>query len=124
VVDLPKAIALIKRAYVLDPKFYNGGAAMTLGTIYAAQGKAMGGDPDAAKKYFEEAMAASDGKFLLTKVMYARFYGVVIQDRALFEKTLKQVIETPASVYPEFRLANELAHKRAKRYLAHAEDYF
>src|SRR5262249_6047858 len=33
VVDLPKAIALIKRAYALDPKFYNGGAAMTLGTI-------------------------------------------------------------------------------------------
>jgi tetratricopeptide (TPR) repeat protein len=124
VVDLPKAISLIKRAYQLDPKFYNGGAAMTLGTIYSAQGKAMGGDPDAAKKYFEEAMAASGGKFLLTKVMYARFYGVVVQDRPLFEKTLKEVIDTPATVYPEFRLANELAHKRAKRYLAHAEDYF
>jgi tetratricopeptide (TPR) repeat protein len=124
VVDLPKAIALIKRAYALDNKFYNGGAAMTLGTIYSAQGKAMGGDPDAAKKYFDEAIAASSGKFLLTKVMFARFYGVVTQDRALFEKTLKDVIETPANVYPEFRLANELAHRRAKRFLAHVEDYF
>ena len=124
VVDLPKAIALIKRAYALDPKFYNGGAAMTLGTIYSAQGKAMGGDPDAAKKYFEEAIGASGGKYLLAKVMMARFYAVVIQDRALFEKTLKEVIDTPASVYPDFRLANELAHRRAKRYLAHAEDYF
>ena len=124
VVDLPKAIALVKRAYALDPKFYNGGAAMTLGTIYSSQGKAMGGDPDAAKKYFEEAMAVSGGKFLLTKVMFARFYAVVIQDRPLFEKTLKEVIDTPANVYPEFRLANELAHKRAKRYLAHVEDYF
>jgi tetratricopeptide (TPR) repeat protein len=124
VVDLPKAIALIKRAYALDPTFYNGGAAMTLGTIYSSQGKAMGGDPDAAKKYFEEAIAASGGKFLLTKVMFARYYAVVIQDRPLFEKTLKEVIDTPASVYPEFRLANELAHRRAKRYLAHAEDYF
>ena len=124
VVDLPKAIALIKRAYALDPKFYNGGAAMTLGTIYASQGKAMGGDPDAAKKYFEEAIQASNGRFLLTKVMFGRYYGVVTQDRALFEKTLKEVIDTPASVYPEFRLANELAHKRAKRYLAHIEDYF
>ncbi len=124
VVDLPKAIALIKRAYALDPKFYNGGAAMTLGTIYSAQGKAMGGDPEGAKKYFDEAIAVSGGKFLLTKVMYARFYSVVIQDRNLFEKTMKEIIDTPASVYPEFRLANELAHKRAKRYLAHVEDFF
>jgi len=124
VVDLPKAIALVKRAHALDPKFYNGGAAMTLGTVYSAQGKAMGGDPDAAKKYFEEAIATSNGKFLLTKVMFGRFYAVVIQDRPLFEKTMKEVIDTPANVYPEFRLANELAHKRAKRYLAHVEDYF
>jgi tetratricopeptide (TPR) repeat protein len=124
VVDLPKAIALIKRSYALDPKFYNAGAAMTLGTIYSAQGKAMGGDPDAAKKYFDESMAATGGKYLLAKVIYARFYAVVIQDKALFEKTLKEVLDTPASVFPEFRLANELAKRRAKRYLAHVEDYF
>jgi tetratricopeptide (TPR) repeat protein len=124
VVDLPKAIALIKRSYALDPKFYNAGAAMTLGTVYSSQGKAMGGDPDAAKKYFDECIGASGGKYLLAKVIFARFYAVVIQDRPLFEKTLKEVLDTPASVYPDFRLANELAKRRAKRYLAHVEDYF
>ena len=46
VVELPKAIALIKRSHELDPKFYNGGAAMTLGIIYCSQGKAIGGDPE------------------------------------------------------------------------------
>jgi tetratricopeptide (TPR) repeat protein len=124
VVDLPKAIALVKRAYALDAKFYNGGPGMVLGTIYAAQGKAMGGDPDAAKKYFEEAINASGGKYLFTRVMMARAYAVVTQDRPLFEKTLKDVLATPANVYPEYRLANELAHRRAKRYLAHVDDYF
>jgi hypothetical protein len=124
IVELPKAIALIKRAYELDPKFYNGGPAMTLGTLYAAQGKAMGGDPDAAKKYFDQAIAASDGKFLLTKVMMARFYAVITQDRPLFESTLKAVLAAPPDLYPDFRLANELAKRRAARFLAHAEDYF
>ena len=40
VVELPKAIALIKRSHELDPKFYNGGAAMTLGDhlLLAGQG--------------------------------------------------------------------------------------
>ncbi len=124
VVDLPKAIALIKRSYQLDPKAHNATAAMVLGTVYAAQGKAMGGDPDLAKKYFDEAIAATGGRYLLARVMMARTLAVVLQDRALFESTLKEVLATPANVYPEYRLANELAKRRAKRYLAHVEDYF
>jgi hypothetical protein len=124
VVELPKAIALVKRSHELDPAFYNAGAAMTLGIIYCSQGKAIGGDPDLGKKYFDEAIAATGGKYLMTKVMLARNYAVIVQDRPLFEKTLKEVIATPADVYPAQRLANELAKKRAARYLAHAEDYF
>jgi tetratricopeptide (TPR) repeat protein len=124
VVELPKAIALVKGAYKLNPKLLNGAAPMTLGLVYAAQGKAMGGDPDAAKKYFEEAIAVSGGKYLMARVMMARFYGVVTQDREFFEKTLKEVLATPPTVYPEQRLANELAHRRARRYLDRAEDFF
>jgi tetratricopeptide (TPR) repeat protein len=124
VVDLPKAIALMKRAYALDPTFMQGGPAMSLGLVYASQGKAMGGDPDAAKKYFEQAIAVSSGKYLLPRVMMARYYAVVIQDRALFEKMLKAVIDTPSTILPEYRLANEISKKRAKRYLARADDYF
>jgi hypothetical protein len=124
VVELPKAIALIKRAHALDPSFYNGGAAMTLGTLYAAQGRAMGGDPEASKRYFDEAVAVSNGRFLLTRVMMARFYAVITQDRALFDKTLKEVVAAPHDLYPDFRLANELAQRRAARYLSRAEDLF
>jgi tetratricopeptide (TPR) repeat protein len=124
VVDLPKAIAMVKRSYQLDPKFYNGGAAMTLGLVYSSQGKAMGGDPDAAKKYFEESIAVNGGKFLMPRVMMARFYAVVTQDRPLFESMLKAVLATPPDILPAERLANELAKRRAARYLAHAEDYF
>jgi hypothetical protein len=124
VVDLPKAIAIIKRSHELDPKFYNAGAAMTLGIIYCSQGKAIGGDPELGKKFFDEAIAATDGKYLMPRVMMARFYAVITQDRPLFEKTLKAVIATPNDVWPAQRLPNTLAKKRAERYLAHAEDYF
>ncbi len=124
VADLGKAVAMIKRAYDLDPNFANGGPAMTLGVIKASQGKAMGGDPDAAKKYFEQAIASTDNKYLLSRVMMARFYCVITENRELFEKTLKAVLATPADVFPEQRLANELAKKRAARYLARIEDLF
>jgi tetratricopeptide (TPR) repeat protein len=124
IVELPKAIALVKRARELDPSFYNGGASMVLGTIYAAQGKAIGGDPDAAKRYFDEAIAASEGRFLLARVMMARFYAVTVQDRALFEKTLKDVLAAPDDILPEWRLANAFAKRRAARYLDRINELF
>lgn len=124
VVELPKAIAVIKRSHELDPKFYNGGAAMTLGIIYCSQGKAIGGDPDLGKKFFDEAIATTGGKYLMPKVMMARFYAVITQDRPLFEKTLKDVIAAPKDLWPAQTLPNLLAKKRAQRYLAHADDYF
>jgi len=124
VAELPKAIALIKRSYALDKTYYNGVAAMTLGLINASQGKAMGGDPEASKRYFEEAIAQTHGNFLLARVMQARFYAVVVQDRPLFEKLLHDVLATPADAMPSQRLPNELAHRRAARYLKQAEDLF
>ncbi len=84
----------------------------------------MGGDPEAAKRYFDEAIQATGGKYLMVKVLMAKTYAVVTQDRALYESLLKEVLNTPASVFPEQRLANELAKRRAKRYLDHVEDYF
>lgn len=124
VVDLPKAIVLVKRAHALDPRQMNGTACMTLGAIHSAQGKAMGGDPDASKKYFDEALGYTGGKFLMIKVMMARQYAVVIQDQALFVKLLKEVMDTPAEVAPEWRLPNTLAKRRAKRYLAKVDEWF
>ncbi len=124
IAELPRATALLERSRAVDPTYFNHGATLTLAVIYSSQGKAMGGNPEKAKQYFDEVIAATGGKFLMAKVMLARFYATVTLDRALFEKTLKEVLDTPASVMPEARLANELAHRRAQRYLDHAEDYF
>jgi hypothetical protein len=97
---------------------------MTLGLVYASQGKPMGGDPELAKKYFEEALTATGGRYLLTKTLMARTYAVITQDRALFESLLKEVLAAPADIYPEQRLSNELAKRRAKRYLQQVEEFF
>jgi len=45
-------------------------------------------------------------------------------DQAFFHDQLKQVLATPPSVWPEQRLANEVAHRRARRYLAHEKQLF
>ena len=45
-------------------------------------------------------------------------------DRALYEKTLAEVLATPADVYPAQRLANEIARRRAERYAKQSNDLF
>ena len=47
-----------------------------------------------------------------------------MQDRELFHKTLIEVLQTDPAIWPEQRLANEIAHRRAKRYLKQEKDLF
>ena len=124
VAELPRAVALLERAHQVAPAYFNHGAALALGVVYSSQAKAMGGKPELAKQMFDEVTRATGGKYLMAKVLFARFYAVIQMDRDLFEKTLKEVLATPANVWPEQRLANELARRRAARYLKMAEDLF
>ncbi|MBI4511244.1 MAG: hypothetical protein HY698_16545 [Deltaproteobacteria bacterium] len=121
---LPKARMLFERVVALDEKFYNGGAHMALGMLLTAQGAALGGKPEDGKKHFERAIELTGGKFLMPKVLLAMNYGTIVQDRKFFHDTLTEVLGTSPAIWPEQRLANEIAHVRAKRYLAHETEWF
>ena len=58
---------------------------------------------------------------LIVDVMFARGTAVARKDRALFTSTLEKVLATDPTQWPERRLANELARKKARRYLAAIE---
>jgi hypothetical protein len=124
VADLPKAVALLERAHAIAPAYSIHGAAMALGVVFGSQGKAMGGDPDKSRKMFDEVISATGGRYLMAKTLFARTYAASVQDKPLFEKTLREVVDAPADLWPEQRLANELAKRRAARYLAQADDLF
>lgn len=124
VAHMPRVKIIMERLVQVDEGYYNGGAHLLLGMFHTAQGKALGGDPDKGKAHFERAIALSKGRFLLPKVLYALAYGQATQDRAFFHKTLVDVLSTSPAVYPEERLANELAHVKARRYLAHEKELF
>lgn len=124
VADLPKAVALLERAYELDRRYYNYNAALSLAVIYSSAARAAGGDPDRARRLFDEVIRETGGRYLMARVLFARYYATVIMDRALYQTTLEQVLATAGSVWPEQRLANELARRRAARYLAAADDLF
>lgn len=97
---------------------------IAMGLIYSSRGEQLGGDPEKAKAEFEQAIQLTDGKYLLANVYFARKYAVMKQDRKLFHETLVKVLTTPASIWPEQRLANEIAHRRARRYLKLEKELF
>lgn len=121
---LPKAKMMFERIAALDDTYYYGGAHMALGMLYTAQGSAIGGNPAEGKKHFERAIDITGGKFLMPKVLQALNYGVIMSDREFFHRTLVEVLRTSPAIWPDQRLANELAHIRARRYLAHEKEWF
>ena len=97
---------------------------VALGMIHSAKGKAMGGDPEAAKANFQKALDITQDKFLLARTLMAYRVGLQTNDQKFFHDNLVKVLETPPSIWPEQRLANEIAHRRARRYLSHEKDLF
>ncbi len=117
--DLPKARAMLERAHAIDPRFYFGGPAMTLGIISAKLG-----DLERARRLFDEAIAVEDGKYLLPRVMKARVLDVARHDRRAFRSDLEDVLRAPRDAFKRAQLANQIARRRAARYLETAKELF
>lgn len=122
--DLPKAVALMKRVYELDPTFAFGGADIFFGVYYASRPPILGGDPGKAKTHFEWAHRITKGSYLMTHVLNARWYAVAVQDRELYKQLLSKVLSSPSGVLPEARLTDEAAKKKAAALLEKTDDFF
>ncbi len=119
--DLPFAIACFERVFQLDPTFNNYAPYAAMASYHARAAASLGGDPVQARQMFETAIQRTGGNFLTYKVMMARVFAVMIQDRALYTRLLQEVIDA-GDVMPEQRLANQIAKRRARRYLAQVDD--
>jgi hypothetical protein len=97
---------------------------IALGMLHSGRAASMGGDPAKARAMFEKALEITENKFLLPRTLMAYRIGMQTNDRKFFHEQLKIVLETPPSVWPEQRLANEVAHRKARRYLSNEKGLF
>ncbi len=130
IAQLPTAKSALMRVVELDDKHKQSDAMkralphVALGMMYTAQAPSMGGEPERAEKHFQRAIELTEGKMLLAKTYMARRLGVMRQDREFFLNNLVEVLQTSPAVWPEQRLANEIAHRRARRYLKMEKEWF
>jgi hypothetical protein len=123
IADIPKVKAVMLRVVELDPTWDNGNAQLYMAVLNAFLPAAMGGKPDLAKDYFEQAIALSEGNNLMAKTLYARYYARMVFDRDLHDKLLNEVLSAPAAS-PGMTLSNTLAQEQARRLLNESDDFF
>lgn len=121
--DISKIEAIMLKVVLLDESYKDGAAFLYLGTLATFLPPALGGKPEQGKAHFERAIALSQGKNLMAKVMFAKLYARMIFDRELHDRLLKEVMETNPAV-PGYTLVNTYAQKQARQLLESAEDYF
>ena len=121
---LPKINALLKRCIELDETYRYGIAHAVLGVLHASRPAAYGGHPDKAKAEFDRAFELSHRKMLVYQLMYAQYYAYQIQDKELYTRSLKEVIEAPDDLFPEMGFINAAAKKKAKSHLEKVDSLF
>lgn len=121
--ELPQIEALFYHYLSIAGEDVNGSVYTYMGILLTLRPPALGGKPDEAREFFEQAIASTDGADLGAKVEYARGYAKLLYERDLHDRLLNEVIA--ADPYQNgFVLSNVMAQEEAARMLAEADDYF
>ena len=121
VMSWPLVRSLAERALALDESWGRGALHELMITV-ESQGEALGGSEERARKHFDRAIAVQHGLSPAPYVSLAM--GVVKnkQDRAEFEKLLRQAVAIDPENDPTNRLITILSRRRAQVLLDHIDD--
>ncbi len=123
IAELARVKALMNRVTELDEAHDYGGAHLYLGVFETLFPPAMGGRPEVGRQHFERALSLSEGRYLMTKVLYAEQYGRLVFDRDLHDRLLGEVLAADPML-PGLTLINVVAQERAAELLESADEYF
>jgi len=123
VADVPRVDALIHRALELDEP-WDAGSLTEFMIAFETRGDAQGGSLDRARTYFNRTLELAQGKRITPLVSLAENVSITVQNRAEFETLLDEALAFDCDKYPETRLVNLLAQKRARQLKALAGSLF
>jgi len=123
IAQLSRARHLIETILVLDETYDEGGAHLYMGGLDTFLPAAMGGKPEQGRIHFERAIELANGRYLMTKVVYAEQYARLVFDRDLHDRLLQEVLAADP-VVPGMTLVNKIAQQQATLLLQESDDYF
>ena len=121
--ELPQIEALFQHYLQIAGEDANSAVYTYMGILLTLRPPALGGKPEEAREYFEQAIAITDGQDLSAKVEFARGYAKLLYERELHDRLLNEVLA--ADPYADgFTLTNVMAQEQAVQLLAEADEYF
>ncbi len=123
-VNLSKVEMIMHRVLELDETYNFGGVHLFYGTFYAARPPMLGGNPELGRQHFERNLELTNNSFYMAKFMLARYYAVQVQNRELFDSLLQEIIALDINKYPEIKLMNSLAKRKAKQLIKEQDLYW
>jgi predicted anti-sigma-YlaC factor YlaD len=122
--DLPIITAIMETALKLNPGWHNGAIHEFFIVYDSARSEAGGGGPARVEYHFSRAMALNQGRSISPLVLLAESACIKQQNRQRFESLLKQSLAFDANRYPEYRLANIMARRKARHLLDNVDSFF
>ena len=122
-VDFPTVRALADRALALDPTWNNGSIHELMITLDSLP-EALGGNPERAREHFKAAVAIQKGLSPGPYVALATGVAVPAQDRAEFERLLKEALAVDPEKDPSRRLVTLITQQRARVLLDQVDEKF
>jgi hypothetical protein len=122
-VDFPSVRALAERALALDPEWGRGSLHELMITLDSLP-EALGGNPARAREHFTRAVEIQKGLSPGPYVALATGVAVPMQDRAEFERLLKDALAIDPEKDPSNRLVILVTQRRARVLLERADEKF
>ena len=119
-----RAQVLMLRALELNESYNDGAIHDFLVQYYASLPESMGGDKEKAEYHYQRAVEIAEGRLAGPYVSYAESVVIPQQDVDLFVSLMEKALAVDPDAYPEARLVNILAQRKARWYLENLEDFF
>lgn len=123
VAQLGKAESVLRQVISIDQGYEKGTALLYLGVMNSILPPSLGGKPDVAEQFFEDALKAGNEENLIIYVYYASNYARLLFDQPLHDQLLKQALSLDPYV-EGYTLQNIYAKQLAEALLLSSSDYF
>jgi hypothetical protein len=120
----PVVRMMIERINEMDSEYFFAMPSMFEAMLYSMS-PMFGGNELKAEQAFDRVEIHNEGKFLLSKVLKARFFCTQFDRPQEGKKLLQEVLDTdPSQWTPRYNFMNMIARRKAELYLEYSEEIF
>ncbi|MBT3227884.1 MAG: hypothetical protein HOD43_13980 [Candidatus Marinimicrobia bacterium] len=122
--QLQYADKILQRCLELDESYGEGALHEFFITYDGSRNEAMGGGAEKARAHYQRALELSGGKKASPHVALATTVAIQNQDVEAYRSLLSTALAIDTNAYPQYKLENTIAQRKANWYLKNVGDYF